>query len=141
MQEKNRPLGIIILGTFNLIILGLFSLLSALSPRSWQLVVNAIKEKGIVVSSSSNLFKTAASLQILVSLIFILSGLGLLLGKEWARKTTLYFAFCVVVIALLLAVFAPVFIKEASVQIIYPGILIFYLTKKDIEEYFRGKSS
>jgi hypothetical protein len=137
MQSKARPLGLTILGTFNLIILGLFSLLSALSPHSWQIVINAIKEKGIAVTSNNTLFKIAATLQILVSLIFILSGLGLLLGKEWARKATLGFAFFIVIIALLLAAFAPVFIKEAVTQIIYPGILILYLTKKDIEAYFR----
>jgi hypothetical protein len=82
-------------------------------------------------------FKQAVLTQAMLSLPFVLSGIGLLSGKEWARKFTVICAF---IIALLIAAsifFNPALIKEGILQIIYPGILIFYLTNKNVTEYFK----
>lgn len=141
MERKRRPLGVIILGIFNLVVLGVFSLLFAILPRNWQTVVSVLKEKGIDFNISDSLLKVVVILQTVIAVIFIISGLGLLLSKEWARKLTLYFAFFIVVIVFLSALAVPTLIKQAVLQIIYPGILILYFTRKNIEDHFRGKSS
>jgi hypothetical protein len=138
METKKRPLGVTILGTFNLVVLGTFSLLFTLSARSWQAVLALLKERNTNIILDQNMIKTAALLQILVALIFMTSGAGLILGKEWARKLTVYFALLIVILALALVFFIPSFIKEAISQIIYPGILILYLTNKNVEDYFRN---
>ncbi len=81
-------------------------------------------------------FKIVLILQMAISAIFAVSGLGLLLQKEWGRRATLYFSFAMVIIAFVAVLFSGTVITHSIVQIIYPGIMIFYLTSKKIEEYF-----
>lgn len=143
MNEKRNPLGLLILGGINCFILGIPSFIFCLSlhlgffPAKGQMLFEELKKKYLPeVTISLAQFKIAIILQMIVASIFTISGLGLLLGKEWARKITLYFAFVIVILTLLVVLFNNTLIKQAIIQIIYPGILIFYLTNKKIEHYF-----
>jgi hypothetical protein len=137
MQNKDRPLGVTLLGLFNLVVLGISSFLFAIFPRNWQLIITAAKESGLDIKISTNLFKIVIILQALVALIFITCGVGLLLGKEWGRKLTVYFALLIVIIFFVSALAVPSLISQVILQTIYPGILILYLTRKNVEEYFK----
>jgi hypothetical protein len=74
--------------------------------------------------------------QIGVAAVFCISGLGLMLRKEWARRVTLGFSFFVVLIAFLAALFNRAIINKVIIQIIYPGALILYFTNPKITQYF-----
>lgn len=137
MSENKRPLGVTLLGIFNLVVLGISSFLFAIFPRNWQLIIDAAKESGLDIKISENLFKIVIILQVAVALAFILCGTGLLLGKEWGRKLTVYFALLIVIIFFLSALVVPGLIKQVVLQTIYPGVLILYFTRKNVEDYFR----
>lgn len=139
MQPKRKPVGVLVLGTFNLVVLGVIQLITFLIPQNWQIISKMLKESGISVAISPALIKVMIIVQTAVSLIFIVGGIGLLLRKEWARKLTVYFAFIMASLVLLSALLAPAAIRQAMLQIIYPGVLIIYFTNKNIEEYFRGR--
>jgi hypothetical protein len=139
MQPKKKPVGIIVLGMFNLVVLGIIQLITFLIPQNWQMIQKMLKESGINVNLSPSLLKTMIVMQSVVSLIFIICGAGLLLKKEWARKFTVYFAFIIAALVLISVLLSPASIRQAIVQIIYPGILIIYFTNRNIEDYFRGK--
>lgn len=139
MQPKKRPVGVIILGTFNLVMLGVIQLITFMIPRNWQIIAKLFKESGVSVNLTPSLLKIMIIIQSVVSLVFIVCGAGLLFRREWARKATVYFAFAIAALVLLSVLLAPSSIQQAIVQIIYPGILIIYFTNKNIEDYFRGK--
>ena len=138
MQPKKKPTGVIILGAFNLVVLGIIQLITFLIPRNWQMIEKMLKDSGINVNFSPALIKIMIIVQSAMSLIFIISGVGLLFRKEWARKLTIYFAFTMAALILLSVLLAPTSIQQAILQIIYPGILIVYFTNKNVEGYFKG---
>ncbi len=139
MQSKKKPVGVIVLGLFNLVVLGLIQLITFLIPQNWQMIEKMLKESGINVNLSPSLLKIMIVIQSAVSLIFIVCGAGLLFKKEWARKFTVYFAFIITALVLLSVLLSPASIRQAVLQIIYPGVLIIYFTNRNIEDYFRGK--
>jgi len=138
MQQKKKPVGVIIIGTFNLVVLGIIQLITFLIPQNWQIIDKLLKENGVNVNLSPSLLKIMIIIQSAVSLIFIICGAGLLLKKEWARKFTVYFAFIIAALLLLSVLLSPASIRQAIFQIIYPGILIIYFTNRNVEDYFRN---
>ncbi|MFA5007896.1 MAG: hypothetical protein WC546_01610 [Candidatus Omnitrophota bacterium] len=141
MQPKKKPIGVIILGAFNLIALGIIQLITFLIPQNWQIINKMLKDSGININLTPSLIKIMIIMQSAMSLVFIVSGVGLLLKKEWARKLTVYFAFTVATLILLSVLLSPSSIQQAIVQIIYPGILIVYFTNKNIEDYFKRNAN
>ncbi|MFA5338452.1 MAG: hypothetical protein WC330_08965 [Candidatus Omnitrophota bacterium] len=139
MQPKKKPVGVIILGIFNLVVLGVIQLITFLIPQNWQTIEKVLKDSGINIHLSPALIKIMIVVQSVMSLIFIVCGIGLLLGKEWSRKLTVYFAFAIATLILLSVLLSPSSIQQAMIQIIYPGILIIYFTNKNIENFFKGK--
>lgn len=138
MQRKKKPVGVIIIGTFNLVVLGIIQLITFLIPQNWQIIDRLLKENGVNVNLSPSLLKIMIIIQSAVSLIFIVCGAGLLLKKEWARKFTIYFAFIIAALLLLSVLLSPASIRQAIFQIIYPGILIIYFTNMNVEDYFKN---
>lgn len=128
-----------VLGAFNLVVLGVIQLVTFLVPRNWQIVEKLLKESGLNITLTPALIKTIIIVQSAVSVVFIVCGAGLLLRKEWARKATVYFAFAIASLVLISVLLAPATIMQAILQVVYPGILIFYFTNKDIENYFKGR--
>jgi hypothetical protein len=139
MQFKKKPIGVIILGIFNLVILGIIQLVAFLIPQNWQVIDRMLKQNGADIKLTPSLIKVMIIIQSAVSLFFIICGAGLLFRKEWARKLTVYFAFSIAALMLLSVLLVPSSTPQAMLQIIYPGILIIYFTNKNIEEYFKGK--
>ena len=74
--------------------------------------------------------------QALIALLFLISGAGILLRKEWGRKGTIYFAFVLLVLVFLSALANPSLLTQMIANIIYPAILIFYFSNKNLEKYF-----
>jgi len=142
-KKENRPAGVLVLGGLNFLILGLGSLLvlSFLYFRSDSQTFTALlaeMAKYFGAQPEVEVVKKVILIQMGVSAVFALTGLGLLLGKEAARKATVYFSFFVVLLTFAAALFNRGVVRQAFVQIIYPGILIVYLTNKNVEGYFRG---
>ena len=140
--EKKKPLGILILGGFNFVVLGVLSLgfffLVYKDPSSGTgkvLLTEFSKHlPGQVLTPEQ--FKSVVLSQIILAGIFLVSGWGILNRREWGRRLTLYFSFFMVVLAAVSVLFQSSLINKAILQIIYPGILILYFTNKDVEKLF-----
>jgi len=145
MDEQKKPLGVSILGWVNCVIFGALFFFMSLSsylkatPQDLEKITEIFKSQGISSQITFQQFKIACIFYIGIALIFFLSGLGLLLRKEWARKLTLGFAFFAVVVVFLAVLISPALIQQAIMQIIYPGILIIYFTNKKVEAYFKRR--
>ncbi len=139
MDTKKRPIGVIILGICNLALFGINPLVTSFIPQNWGTFNEVLKAKHIDLTLSQPLIKIMTITQIIIACIFIASGIGLLLSKEWGRKIAVYFAFAVCLISLLVALMAPSLTGVAIIQIIYPAILIIYFTNKNVEAYFKRK--
>ena len=144
MQEsqKKKPLGILILGGFNFVVLGVLSLgffflvyKDPASETSKTLLAEFTKYVPDQTLTPEQ-FKSVVLSQIILAVIFLVSGWGILSRKEWGRRLTLYFSFFMVILAAVSVLFQSSVINSALLQIIYPGILILYFTNKKIESYF-----
>ena len=144
MQEpqKKKPLGILILGGFNFVVLGVLSLgffflvyKDPASETSKTLLAEFTKYVPDQTLTQEQ-FKSVVLSQIILAVIFLVSGWGILSRKEWGRRLTLYFSFFMVILAAVSVLFQSSVINSALLQIIYPGILILYFTNKKIESYF-----
>lgn len=139
---QKKPLGVWVLGAVNLLLFGILSFLFALqiylnaSSRQGKIILEEVERNFSGVSLDPGQLKTAAALQMVIALVFAVSGYGLLARREWSRKYTLYFSFFMVVVAFLTALFNPGLIGQATFQVIYPGIMIIYLTGKKTERFF-----
>jgi len=137
-----RPAGVWILGAVNFFIFGVVSLVSALyvyiniSSSGTGKILEELQKNFPDISVDPEQFKIAVLFQIAVAVIFVFSGYGLILRKEWARKLTLYFSFFMVAVAFITALFNSALVAQAIIQIVYPGVLIIYFTNKKIEKFF-----
>lgn len=143
--SQRKPKGILILAGLNAVLFGLFSLLLILSilfifPSSFRENISKILEKELAAESiSQKQLKAFLGTQVLVSVIFLISGIGLFLRKEWARKFTVYFSFMFILLAFLSTLGQPGLIKNTFLNLIYPAILIFYFTNKKVQVYFKDR--
>jgi len=141
-KKETKPSGVLILGGFNFLVLGIGSLFILASlyfrsgSQSFQVLLEQIS-KYFGAKPEAAMLKRAILAQMVVAAIFTLSGLGLLLRKEIARKITVYFSFLIVFLTFGAAILNGAIVREAFLQIIYPGILIFYFTHKNVEKYFK----
>ena len=141
-EQERGPLGIFVLGGLNCFVFGLLFLIIFTSiyfkatPQDLGKAMEVFETKGIPFEITFEQFKLAIGIHIITFLIFLVSGAGLLLRKEWARKLTIYFSFFIVVFTVISTLAQPSLIKQAIIQVIYPGILIVYFTNKNIERYF-----
>lgn len=143
MKREKRPLGILIFGVINFLVFGVISFgasffaylnVSASNPQSFlELFQKYIPEQALSVSQ----LKIIVSIQMVVALFFAATGLGILQGKEWARKATVYFSFFIVALLFIAALSQPGSIGKVIPQLIYPGALILYFTNKDKEDYYK----
>jgi len=145
MPEKNKldlPLGVILLGKINFFLFGwaVFILscyvLINLNQDVLKQANDLLLQEGISFELTMAQVKAALMIQVFLSFLFIVSGFGLVKVKEWGRKYTVYYAFSLVVFTFLTAVIQRTFVAQAVLQIVYPGILIYYFTNKKIEAYF-----
>ena len=143
-QQKKGPLGVLIFGGFNFFILGVLSLIAFgsmyldTSSSASQTLLGEFGKYFPRENLSEAQFRTVLKLQIAISAIFLVSGYGLLRKREWGRRLTLYFAFAMAALALLAVILSSGLVTQALLQVIYPGILIFYFTNKRVEGYFLG---
>lgn len=142
MKENKRILGLLILGGFNFIVLGILSLGFFLfiyknpSSETGQILLAEFSKHIPGKDLTLEQFRAAVLSQIILAAIFLVSGWGLLNRKEWGRRLTLYFSFFMVILAAVTVLFRFSLINSAISQIIYPGILIIYLTNKNVEKVF-----
>ena len=141
LKEK-KPLGILILGGFNFVVLGVLSLgfffliYKDPSSETSQSLLAEFSKHIPDQSLTPRQFKAVALSQIILAVIFLVSGWGILNRKEWGRRLTLYFSFFMVILAAVSVLFQSSLINSILLQVIYPGILILYFTNKKIESYF-----
>jgi hypothetical protein len=147
MGEKRHPLGILILGGLNFFVFGLLFLLIFLgsffraTPQDLEKIAKLFKDNGMEVTMTFEQFRIINITYILASLLFLVSGWGLLRKYEWARKLTVYFSFGVLFFIFITALFNFTLISQLIVYAIYPGMLIVYFTSKKIENYFKNGAS
>ncbi|MDD3296085.1 MAG: hypothetical protein PHU64_01850 [Candidatus Omnitrophica bacterium] len=143
IKKEQKPLGLIIFGMANLVVFGALPLVAfatlLLNPSSsfQETFSQELARYFPEISLEGPQVTAIFAAQTVIAAVFCISGLGLILKKEWARKITLGFSFFVVVIAFLAALSNRAMITRAIVQIIYPGALILYFTNTKVAQYFR----
>ena len=135
------PLGVKILAAFNFFvtgILGLFAFLQLFGDNAK--LVEVIKAMGGEKMLGSNFTPAQLRMMLLpqagIALFFIVTALGVLYRKEWARKALVYFSFFLAVFMVLGVVARPAAIAQIMVQAVHPGVMIYYFTGKKIVEWF-----
>ena len=142
MQENKKPLGLLILGGFNFVVLGVLSLgffffvYKNPSSQTAQVLLAEFSKYIPDQTLTPEQFGSVILSQIILAGIFLVSGWGILNREEWGRRLTLYFSFFMVILAGVSVLFKTSLINSALLQIIYPGTLILYFTNKKIENYF-----
>ena len=143
-QEKSkRPTGVAVLGGINCFLFGAlwFLILSfvyfRLSPQVWQETIEALQNTLGQINIGYEQFKKAVLFQMVISIAFGASGAGVLLKKEWGRRSTLYLAFTILILVLISAISYPAVISQMVFHVLYAAILIIYFTNKKIEQYFK----
>ncbi|MFH1768125.1 MAG: hypothetical protein ABH858_03050 [Candidatus Omnitrophota bacterium] len=142
MENKNPPLGVLIFARLNCFVVGgLFLLIFLLSyftvtVDNFDEIKKLIEEKGFFMPMNYAQFKTAVIVNSFVALWFIISGVGLLFKKEWARKGTVYFSFVWTAFIFMAALISPSLIHRLFIQIVYPGMMGFYFTSRKVAQYF-----
>ena len=148
MPEKNKedlPLGVTLLGKINFFLFGWAVLVLScyvlinLNQDVLKQANDLLLKEGVSIELTMDQVKTALVIQGFLSLLFIVSGFGLMKAKEWGRRCTVYYAFSLVVFTFFTVVIQRTFVAQAVLQIFYPGILIYYFTNKKIEAYFLQK--
>ena len=109
------------------------------TPQEFEAMLDIFAQRGIAIEMTYQQFKTFSVLPLIVALVWGISGGGVLRRKEWARKTTVYFAFFIAAIIFLAVLMQPEFISLVFIQLIYVGILIVYFTNRNVERYFVEK--
>lgn len=145
MNKKEKPRGLVIFGNVNFFIFGVLSLIVFgflylnISTEAGGTFLNELSKNFSQEQLNQEHLKVILRVQLLIAATFLTSGAGLILGKEWARKLTIYFCFFMVVLVFVSVIFNPQVISQAIFQIIYPGVLIFYFTNKKVENFFKSK--
>jgi cytochrome b subunit of formate dehydrogenase len=141
--EKKAPLGVLILAGINVLLFGIIPFIFFVSaffnsPFPIEKISETLKKNEPLFSNiNPHQLKTLFLFQALIAFTFLISGIGLFLRKEWARKLTVYFAFLLLILTALSTLATPALIKQIILNAIYPAILVFYFTNKNIGEYFK----
>lgn len=144
-MRRGKPVGVIIFSFLNLVFFGAVPLLAFLpafifAPQYLSEQITSLMKSNMPldgVSPDTFQIRLFLGIGMAESLIFIVSGWGILLRKRWALKFTLGFCLVILSLAVITAVFSPGDIRRIILNIFYPVTLIFYFTKKDIVEYFQ----
>ena len=141
MEIKKIPKGVLVLGGINFFVLGFLFLLASFFTYQelsvgGESLLSEIEKYIPDAEIQPQQLKIVILAQMFVAVIFCVSGGGIFYRKEWARRLTVYFSFFLVVMAFFSVLTAPGLVRQAILQVIYPGILIFYFTNKKVEKYF-----
>jgi len=142
-QRAQIARGILILGMINVGWFGVLFLANLLlyislttNPRVLATITELLKSRGIETTLTYATVKVAITIQMVICLLYIISGVGILKRKNWGRKFTVCFASIYVFVLFVLTVLQPSIVKYTLFRIIYPGILIWYFTSKKIISNF-----
>jgi len=140
MKEPNANknlIGSTVLGVTNCF-LGLAALMNYLSltPEDFEKVLALFKHKNLAVNITFEQFKVYNIIPAMIALVFLASGIGLILKKNWARKITVYLSFALAFLIFLSILLSPAMIRFVILQIAYLGVLIIYFTNQNVESFF-----
>jgi len=140
MKEPNANknlIGSTVLGVTNCF-LGLAALMNYLSltPEDFEKVLALFKHKNLAVNITFEQFKAYNIIPAIIALVFLASGIGLILKKNWARKITVYLSFALAFLIFLSILLSPAMIRFVILQIAYLGVLIIYFTNQNVESFF-----
>jgi len=142
-EKKKVPIGVRILGGLNCFLFGLSFLISSIFSYfktgldEFNEILKTFEASGATVPITYQQFKAYSLIPVIFAAIFLVSGAGLLLKKEWARKLTVYFAFLIVLFMLLAVLINPPLIRLVILQAAYLGALIIYFTNRDVESFYK----
>jgi len=138
------PLGVKLIGLFNFVVTGLLSLalfvLIFTDPaKLTELIKNMGAEKMLDGKFTSEQLRMLILPQGGIAIFYIITAVGVLLRKEWARKALVYFSFFLAVFMVLGVILKPAVVVQVVGQAIHPGIMIYYFTGKKIVDWFALK--
>ena len=142
-ERPKRPTGVAVLGGLNCFVFGALWLLVLsfvyfrLNLQTWETTLDILSERMGQINIEYGQFKKAVAFQMLLSVVFGVSGAGVLMQKNWGRRTTLYLAFFILILVLFSAISYPAVISQMVFHILYAAILIIYFTNKSVEQYFK----
>ncbi len=142
--NNKKPLGVYIFSGLNICLFGAVSLAAALIF----VTVPAVAEKFIVAAAQTEAaslspvqIKALGWAQILISATYIFCGLGLLRGKEKARRINIYFSFALLLLVLISVLAQPSMIGQSLFNAAYPLAMIIYFTDRKVEKWFKENES
>ena len=143
-MSKKIPLGVKILGSFNLIlpgvIVGLVCLVCLVIPEK---VFKALQEAATIQKTEINFTVDQLRLIVLPQLIsaifFIITSVGIFKRKDWARKALVYYSFLIAALMLVGAILKPQIIPQAISNLVHPGLCVWYFTSKNVLAWFEAK--
>jgi hypothetical protein len=140
MQNK-IPRGILFLGGLNCF----FSFLSLASligfdRQDFQRFLEAVPQSQLTEKITYHDVQFANNISLLIVVIFLVLSVGILMLREWGRRGIVYFAATSAIILLIASIMQPAMASIAIIQLIYPGILLFYFTNSKVENYFKKQS-
>jgi hypothetical protein len=145
MSIEKKPVGIIIFGLLNCFLFGLLSFLVLVYLKSnpqlfYKMFLESMEAHKVNTAMiQEGVFENISVVSLIFPFFYILSGVGLLRGKEWGRKFTVFYAFGIVAITVVAVLLHRSFLSQAFFQIFYPGILLLYFTNRNVEEFFQKK--
>ena len=107
-----------------------------ITPQDFERISQVLADKNLPQEVTFQQLKASSAIFMIAGLIFLVSGLGVILRKEWARKMTLFFSFAVIIMILVASLAQPASVGFFMAFIVYFGIIIFYFTNKKIGNYF-----
>jgi len=116
-------------------ILPLFSVLSLQNEENRTLLLKELPSN-IQVYNPEKLINTISLFTALISILFIIAGIGLFKRKEIVRKSVVLFMFSFLCVFLLLSIIEPGMLKNYVFYILGFGSIIYYLTDHRIKRFF-----
>lgn len=143
MDTNRKPLGVVVFGGLNCFFFGIFLAFSSLivycgiTPQSYSQINDILVRQGLNSTIPYEQYKIKVLLMAILALVFFISGLGVIIKREWGRKLTVYYSFALVIWMVTKAISAPDFIDTAFMRALYPAMLIFYFTGKRATQFFQ----
>ena len=126
MSAESRPMGIVILAILEALV-GIYHLATGFGDLFVAATIRSFSYFGIPSSSMAMIPRVLGTVLIIIGLASLLIAWGLWTGKPWARLVALVFV--------ILSIIASV-VAYHLVGIVIDAIIIYYLTRPDVKQFF-----
>jgi len=144
-MNRKTPRGVRIISFLNVFVFGLLPLSASLfvlfSPsRMTEMLSLFAQVDSVFKNLAEKQLRFLLLAQIGIGLVYFMTGLALMRGREKGRRATVALALAFLFLVLISVIINPAAVSQAVTNAVYPGIIIFYLTNKNVEQWFKEKA-